>query len=352
MTVAGHRHERIAGEIKQEIGVMLAGELKDPRLAGLATVTEVRVTPDLKQARVYVSVMGTEAEQASTLKGLSAAAGFVRHELSERLAFAARSRSAFCAGSLRGVRRTHRRADPPHARTPVDARSPWGVCWKQPSSTMTRKPAPAAFDGALVVNKPSGRTSHDVVDAVRRLLGFRQVGHLGTLDPLATGVLVLLLGRATRFAQFYSGRRKRYHSTFRFGFATDTYDSDGTALGPDTSPVLNRQQIEGLAQSLVGRFPQMPPAFSAKKIHGRPAHELARKQKPVELKPVEVEVFEFRLLELDGSLARFAIECARGDICALAGPRHGRAAWLWRARSRNYAHRSRRIHARPGHWTG
>src|SRR5579871_5415843 len=85
MTVAGHRHERIAGEIQQEISVMLAGELKDPRLAGLATVTEVRVTPDLKQAKVYVSVMGSEVEQASTLEGLRAAAGFIRHELSERL---------------------------------------------------------------------------------------------------------------------------------------------------------------------------------------------------------------------------------------------------------------------------
>jgi ribosome-binding factor A len=85
MTVAGHRHERIAGEIQQEIGVMLAGELKDPRLAGFATVTEVRVTPDLKQVRVYVSVMGTETEQASTLKGLSAASGYIRHELCERL---------------------------------------------------------------------------------------------------------------------------------------------------------------------------------------------------------------------------------------------------------------------------
>src|SRR5579862_1033821 len=108
---------------------------------------------------------------------------------------------------------------------------------------MTRKPAPAAFDGALVVNKPSGRTSHDVVDAVRRLLGFRQIGHLGTLDPLATGVLVLLLGRATRFAQFYAGRRKRYTSTFHFGFATDTYDSEGESLGPDLAPVLDRQQL-------------------------------------------------------------------------------------------------------------
>src|ERR1700689_3407296 len=118
---------------------------------------------------------------------------------------------------------------------------------RRPSSTMTRKPAPAAFDGALVVNKPSGRTSHDVVDAVRRLLGFRQIGHLGTLDPLATGVLVLLLGRATRFAQFYAGRRKRYNSTFRFGFATDTYDADGTALGPDSAPVVDGAEIERLA---------------------------------------------------------------------------------------------------------
>src|ERR1700723_962654 len=177
---------------------------------------------------------------------------------------------------------------------------------------MMRKPRPAPFDGALVLDKPRGYTSHDVVDAVRKALGFRQVGHLGTLDPLATGVLVLLLGRATRFAQFYSGRRKRYRSTFRFGFATDTYDSDGTALGPDTSPALDRRQIDLLAQGFVGRFPQMPPAFSAKKIHGRPAHELARKHKPVELKPVEVEVFDFRLLELEGSLARFAIEGGPG----------------------------------------
>ena len=85
MTVAGHRHERVAGEIQQEIGIMLAGELKDPRLAGLSTVTEVRLSPDLKQARVYVNVVGTEAERAAALQGLAAAAGFIRHELSERL---------------------------------------------------------------------------------------------------------------------------------------------------------------------------------------------------------------------------------------------------------------------------
>src|SRR5580704_5417561 len=121
---------------------------------------------------------------------------------------------------------------------------------------MPKKQPPAPFDGALIIDKPGGRTSHDVVDAVRRVLGFRQIGHLGTLDPLATGVLVLLLGRATRFAQFYAGRRKRYTSTFRFGFATDTYDSDGTPAGPDLAPVLDLAQLERLAAGFTGRFLQ------------------------------------------------------------------------------------------------
>ena len=177
---------------------------------------------------------------------------------------------------------------------------------------MQRKRKPAPLDGALVIDKPRGRTSHDVVEAVRRAAGFRQIGHLGTLDPLATGVLVLLLGRATRLARFYAGRRKRYDSTFRFGFATDTYDADGVQLGPDAAPKLDRAEIERLAAERVGRFAQMPPPFSAKKIHGRPAHELARKNKPVELKPVEIEVYEFRLREVSGPLAKFSIECAAG----------------------------------------
>jgi tRNA pseudouridine55 synthase len=177
---------------------------------------------------------------------------------------------------------------------------------------MPRQPQPAPFDGALVVDKPKGKTSHDVVEAVRRLAGFRQIGHLGTLDPLATGVLVLLLGRATRLVQFYTGRRKRYDAAFRFGFATDSYDADGERQGPDTAPQLDQARLEQLAAERFGRFEQMPPAFSAKKIHGRPAYEFARKKQPVELKPVEVELFEYWLKEVEGSLARFAIECSSG----------------------------------------
>jgi tRNA pseudouridine55 synthase len=177
---------------------------------------------------------------------------------------------------------------------------------------MVRQPRPAPFDGALVINKPKGRTSHDIVDAVRHLAGFRQVGHLGTLDPLATGVLVLLLGKATRLVRFYAGRRKRYNASFRFGYATNTYDSEGAAAGPDASPVLDRERIEKFAAECVGRFDQIPPVFSAKKVHGRPAYEMARKNQAVELKPASVEVFEYRLLEVEGSTARFSMECSSG----------------------------------------
>jgi tRNA pseudouridine55 synthase len=183
-----------------------------------------------------------------------------------------------------------------------------------------------------VVDKPSGKTSHDVVEAVRRMIGLRQIGHFGTLDPLATGVLVLALGRATRLARFYAGRRKRYTFAVRFGFATDTYDADGEALGPDQAPTLDSAQLESLVEHFIGKIQQMPPSFSAKKIHGRPAHELARKKRIVDLKAVEVEVHEFRLIGIEGPVARFTVECGSGTyIRSLAndlGKLHGSGAHL------------------------
>ena len=171
-----------------------------------------------------------------------------------------------------------------------------------------------------------------MVEAVRRLSGFRQIGHLGTLDPLATGVLVLALGRATRLARFYTGRRKRYACAVRFGFATDTYDADGEPLGPDSAPLLDAEEIARLAAKFVGSIEQTPPQYSAKKIHGRPAHELARKHKPVKLEPVNVEVYEFRLTSVEGAVARFVVECGAGTyIRSLAddlGKLHGANAHL------------------------
>jgi tRNA pseudouridine55 synthase len=193
-------------------------------------------------------------------------------------------------------------------------------------------PKLAPIDGALVVNKSQGKTSHDVVESMRRIAGFRQIGHLGTLDPLATGVLVLLLGRATRLMRFYTSRRKRYTCAVRFGFSTDTYDAEGKALSADSAPHLDRARIEELASQFEGRIEQTPPAFSAKKIHGRAAHELARRNKRVELKPVEVDVHEFRVTQIEGSVARFVVECGSGTyIRSLAndlGQRYGSGAHL------------------------
>ncbi len=197
---------------------------------------------------------------------------------------------------------------------------------------MPRPPKPPPIDGLLIVKKPSGRTSHDVVEYVRQLAGFRGIGHLGTLDPLATGVLVLALGKATRLARFYSGRCKRYSCAIRFGFETDTYDSDGEALGPDSAPSLDPDALAKMAAEFVGKIQQVPPSYSAKKIDGRRAHELARKNKPVNLDPVEVEVFEFRLTSVERSTARFTVECGSGTyIRSLAfdlGRRHGSGAHL------------------------
>jgi len=133
-------------------------------------------------------------------------------------------------------------------------------------------------------------------------------------------------------ARFYSGRRKRYTCAMRFGFATDTYDADGEALSEDSAPALDPAQLEALACQFVGRIEQIPPPFSAKKIHGRPAHELARKNKPVNLNPVNVDVYELRLTGVEGSVARFVVECGAGTyIRSLAndlGRLHGSGAHL------------------------
>ncbi|HVP42693.1 MAG TPA: tRNA pseudouridine(55) synthase TruB [Terriglobales bacterium] len=168
------------------------------------------------------------------------------------------------------------------------------------------------MNGVLVIDKAAGMTSHDVVARVRRLLHERSVGHLGTLDPMATGVLPLLLGRMTRLAQFYSHAEKSYEGEFRFGLATDTYDAEGEPVGEARQADLSLEQVRDAASGFVGRIRQMPPPFSAKKIGGVPAYKLARKKKEVELQPVEVEVRELEILSLSGDRARFRSRVSSG----------------------------------------
>ena len=168
------------------------------------------------------------------------------------------------------------------------------------------------MNGVLVIDKPAGLTSHDVVNRVRRLLQQRSVGHLGTLDPVATGVLPLVTGSLTRLAQFYTSAEKTYEGIIRFGFATDTYDAEGDATSPPQAVTLRVEELEPLAARFRGMIEQTPPPFSAKKIHGVPAYKLARKHKDVVLKPVKVEVKELEILGVEGDRTRFRARVASG----------------------------------------
>jgi len=181
-----------------------------------------------------------------------------------------------------------------------------------PSPYGAPRPQEPAISGVLVIDKPAGMTSHDVVAAVRRMLRIRQIGHFGTLDPFATGVLPLSIGKATRFAQFYLKSRKAYAGVIRFGFSTDTYDATGKPTSEAVQGQPERESLERLFQELTGRISQAPPPFSAKRVNGERAYALARRQQAVELQPVEVEIYALELLGLEGQEARFAVECSGG----------------------------------------
>ncbi len=170
----------------------------------------------------------------------------------------------------------------------------------------------AAVNGVLIIDKPSGMTSHDVVNRVRRILGQKSVGHLGTLDPAATGVLPIVLGNLTRLAQFYAHSEKTYEGVIRFGFSTDTYDAEGEVTSTPRLVHLDLESSRALASEFQGVIEQMPPPFSAKKIAGVPAYKLARKKQEVELKAVKVEIKRFEILAVDGDEARFRAQVASG----------------------------------------
>jgi tRNA pseudouridine55 synthase len=172
----------------------------------------------------------------------------------------------------------------------------------------------------LIIDKPAGITSHDVIDRVRRILGLRSVGHLGTLDPSATGVLPLVVGNFTRLAQFYLGAEKQYEGTIRLGIATDTYDADGEPVGSeeerqaaaDRAATIDEYQVREAASRFLGSIEQLPPPFSAKKINGVAAYKFARRKQEVQLAPVLVTVHELELHLLPDTRVRFHARVSSG----------------------------------------
>ena len=168
------------------------------------------------------------------------------------------------------------------------------------------------MNGLLILDKPDGMTSHDVVAIVRRATGEKSIGHLGTLDPMATGVLPLLLGKYTRLAQFFGSAEKHYIGHIRFGFATDTFDAEGT---PATEPKPLTQtlaELQQLAQHFHGTMNQLPPVYSAKKINGVPAHKLARAGLEAPVKPARITIHHFVLTALEGDTATFSMSISAG----------------------------------------
>lgn len=175
------------------------------------------------------------------------------------------------------------------------------------------------MDGVLVVDKPAGPTSHDVVDRVRRALRTRRVGHTGTLDPFATGVLPVCVGRATRLARFLSGGEKEYVATVRLGFGTTTDDRTGEPLGAPVPVDVAPEALTAALEGLVGSFDQVPPAFSAKHVGGRRLYELARRGESVPRAAARVTVHAVRLLARDGDEVEIAVRCSSGTyVRALA----------------------------------
>ncbi len=174
-----------------------------------------------------------------------------------------------------------------------------------------QKPQPR-IDGVLLVDKKPGITSHDVVDTFRRRANVKKAGHTGTLDPLATGLLVLCVGKATRLQAYLMGMEKTYEGTIQFGWATDTYDSSGEPASEAREVSVEHLDFAPLVAKFTGEIEQMPPAFSAKRVQGVRAYEMARRGEPVVLKTKRVTVYEFTILSVQGSTAQFRVRSSAG----------------------------------------
>ncbi len=169
-----------------------------------------------------------------------------------------------------------------------------------------------SLDGVLLIDKPSGCTSHDVVDRLRRKLKMKRIGHAGTLDPMATGLLILLLGRATKLSQYLMSASKEYEGTFKLGEETNTQDKEGEILVTQPVPTLTLAQVESCAQTFMGDQYQIPPMFSAKKQDGVPLYKLARKGQEVEREPRFIHISKFNILSFESPFIGFSLACSKG----------------------------------------
>ncbi len=168
------------------------------------------------------------------------------------------------------------------------------------------------MDGIILVHKPPGITSHDVVEKIRNILNGKKVGHYGTLDPMATGLLVIALGKATRLFQFFSKENKSYKGQIKLGFSTNTYDFSGTKTSVEINNFPSRDNILEEMRKFEGEILQVPPVFSAKKFRGKPLYVLARENKEVKLVPSKISIYFFHLKNYNPPIIDFEVKCSSG----------------------------------------
>jgi len=194
------------------------------------------------------------------------------------------------------------------------------------------RPELTPSDGVLLVDKPSGLTSHDVVDRIRRRFGFKKVGHCGTLDPIATGLLVIVLERATKLQSHLMAVDKAYEGIMRLGVSTDSQDADGKVIAEKPVPQLTPADLEQVFTRFRGDIQQVPPMISAIKYKGQPLYKLARKGRTIEREPRAIHIYDLRLLTLDPPNAGFRVQCTKGTyvrtLCSDIGDALGCGAHL------------------------
>ena len=303
------RSQRVALLVREELSRLALTEAHDPELR-LVTFTDVEMPPDLKSARVYFSCLGGDAERERAAKALGRATGYLRREVTQRCAlrYAPELHFIFDSHARAG------RADRAAARAGAPAETGRG----REGDSLTR-PAPAPLPAALrrgfllLVDKPSGLTSHDVVERVRARLSLPRIGHSGTLDPIATGLLLLCAGAAARLQGFFTRMDKTYVGRIRLGRSTTTYDREGEPVGPDRDATgVQASDVARAAGRFRGEFLQAPPPYSAKKVGGRKLYELARKGKSVAVEPKKVRVTALELGPLEDGGLSFSISCSSG----------------------------------------
>ena len=168
------------------------------------------------------------------------------------------------------------------------------------------------MDGILIVNKPKGYTSHDVVNVIRKKLNIKKVGHTGTLDPNATGVLPILIGQATKISKYLIEHNKTYIAELKLGEKSDTGDTEGDIIEKKVIPNINEEQIKNVLNSFIGKQEQIPPMYSAIKVNGKKAYEYARKNKEIKLEPRNIEIYSIELINFKDNSIKFQVSCSKG----------------------------------------